>query len=251
MLRRDVLIAGMLVVLGSIAMTASAQPPGGPGGGVPGGGMFMIRGGGPGAMLLRIAEVQRELNLSSEQKQQIETLLADAVQKVRVSLGQVNFQDLQTLSEEERQKRFDEMRKNAEEATKGIDEKVGKILNEEQGKRLKQLQLQREGAMALNRPEVIQKLALTADQQAQIKQIQEAARPAGGPRFDPKQTDEERQTAVKKIREKREKAQKDCFAVLNDDQMLDWTKMCGKTFKFPERPAFPGRNRQNPPPKQP
>ena len=52
------------------------------------------------------------------------------------------------------------------------------------------------------------------------------------------------------MREQFEKAQKDCFAVLNDDQMLDWTNMCGKTFKFPERQRSGRGNRQGAPPAQ-
>lgn len=63
--------------------------------------------------------------------------------------------------------------------------------------------------------------------------------------FNRDQSDEERQTAMKKMRDQFEKAQKDSLAVLDDDQMLDWTNMCGKTFKFPEMQF--GRNRQGPP----
>ena len=46
------------------------------------------------------------------------------------------------------------------------------------------------------------------------------------------------------MREQFEKAQKESLAVLNDDQMLDWTNMCGKTFKFPERPGIRRGNRR-------
>ena len=74
MLRRNVFIAGVILVLGSIAVTASAQ---GPGGGMCGG----MRGGGSSAMLLGIPEVQKELNLNDDQKKQIDTLLAEAVRR--------------------------------------------------------------------------------------------------------------------------------------------------------------------------
>ena len=140
------------------------------------------------------------------------------------------------------------MRKKFEESGKEIDEKVGKILDAKQVERLHQLQLQREGAMALSRPDVIKKLNLSEEQQAKIKKIQEDARPTGRAGFDPNQSNEDRQAAFKKMREQFEKAQKDCFAVLNDDQMLDWTNMCGKTFKFPERQGFRRGNRQGTPP---
>ena len=210
----------------------------------------MFRGGGSASMLLGIEEVQKELNLSDDQKKQITTLMTDARAKVRASMGQVNFQDLQNLSADEREKRFSEMRKKFEESGKEIDEKVGKLLDTKQAERLHQLLLQREGAMALNRPEVIKKLDLSADQQAKIKKIQEDARPTGRPNFDPNQSAEDRQAAFKKMRDQFEKAQKDAFAVLSDDQMLDWTNMCGKTFKFPERQMRRG-NRPNQPAPQP
>ena len=67
-------------------------------------------------------------------------------------MGQFNFQDLQNLSDEERQKRFDELPKKGEELMKGVDEKVKSILDAKQVERLNQLSLQREGAMALTRP---------------------------------------------------------------------------------------------------
>ena len=139
------------------------------------------------------------------------------------------------------------MRKKFEEGGKEIDEKVGKLLEAKQVERLHQLQLQREGAMALSRPDVIKKLELSDEQQAKIKKIQEDARSAGRAGFDPNQSEEDRQAARKKMREQFEKAQKECFAVLSDDQMLDWTNMCGKTFKFPERQGFRRGNRQGPP----
>ena len=169
MLRRVVLIAGVVAVLGSVAATASAQ-------GFRGG----MSGRGAGAMLLAMPEVQKELNLNDDQAKQVNTLLTDTREKLQSSFGRINFQELQNLSDEERQQRFNEMRKKAEEVTKGIDEKINQILDAKQTQRLSQLQLQREGAMALARPEVAKKLNLTEEQQAKIKQIQEAAHPRGG-----------------------------------------------------------------------
>ena len=233
MLRRSVVITGIFVASASIAMTAAAQSN-------RGGMLFGRGGGGSGAMLLAIPEVQKELNLSDDQKKQIETLGQDVRAKVRASIGSVNFQELRNLSEEEREK----MRKKFEEATKGIDEQVSKVLESKQVERLHQLQLQREGAMALSRPDVIKKLDLSEEQQAKIKKILEEARPQGRSGFDPNQTEAERQAARTKMREQFEKVHKDCFAVLTDDQMLDWTNMCGKTFKFPERQGFGRGNRQ-------
>ena len=207
-----------------------------------------MRVGGSGAMLLTIPEVQKELNITADQKKQLETLGQGIRQKVQASMGQIDFQELRNLSAEEREKRFGEMRKKFEEATKGVDEQVAKVLDAKQVDRLHQLQLQRDGAMALTRPEVIKKLDLSEEQVAKIKKIQEAARPQGRAGFDRNQSDEDRQAARKKMREQTEKAHTECLAVLNDDQMLEWTNMCGKTFKFPERQGFGRGNRQRTPP---
>jgi Spy/CpxP family protein refolding chaperone len=246
MLRRDLIIAGALLVLGSMAVTATAQPPGGGGGLFGGGGLGRALG--SGAMLLGIPEVQTELSLTDDQKEKIQTINDDVRQKARDSFQGFNFQDLQNMSDEERQKQFDDIRKKAEEAAKGVDEKITGVLDGKQKERLKQLQLQREGALALNRPEVIKKLSLTEEQQANIKKIQKDAEPTNARQFfDPNQSPEDRQAAFKKMRDQMDKAQKDCLAVLTDDQMLDWTNMCGKTFKFPERQGFGNRRRGGPP----
>jgi hypothetical protein len=226
----------MLLILVSLAVAASAQGPFG-------------RGGGSSAMLLGIPEVQKELNLNDDQTKQITTLLTDAREKMRASFGQVNFQELQTLSADEREKRIGEMRKKFEESAKGIDEKLGTILEAKQAQRLKELQYQRDGANALTRDDVAKKIGLSPDQAAKIKKILEGARPAMGA-FGPNQSNEDRQAMFQKMRAQFEKAQKECFAVLNDDQMLDWTNLCGKTFKFPERQGFRGGNRPAPAPQQ-
>ena len=203
-------------------------------------------GGGSGAILLGIAEVQKELNLSEDQKKQVESLLRDARDKV---MGQVNLRDLRDLSQEEREKRFGELRKKFETLGKEVDEKLANILDAKQIERLHQLQLQRDGATALARPDVAKKLGLSEEQQARIKKIQGDAR-SGMPAFDPNQSDEERRAAFNKMRERFEKAQKDAFTVLDDDQMLDWTNMCGKTFKFPERQGRRGNRPNTPPPQE-
>jgi hypothetical protein len=191
-------------------------------------------------MLLPIAEVQKELKLSEDQKRQIETLTAEVREKAMASFGGINFQELQNLSQDEREKRMGEVRKKIEAISKEVDEKISKTLDDKQLERLKQLQLQRDGAMALNRPEVIKKLGLSNEQQAKIKKIQEDARPKDFPRFDRNQSSEDRRAAIQKMREQSDKVQKDVFGVLTDDQMLEWTEMCGKPFKFPAGGFGPG-----------
>src|SRR5262245_41394161 len=127
-------VAGGLVVLliGTMAVT---QPPRGPGGGVRGPGF-----GGPAGLglagLLGIPEVRKELGTSEEQNKQIDDLSGELQEQLRASFGNLDFQQLQQLSEEERQKRFAESRKKSEEATQKADEKIGKVLDAKQLARL-------------------------------------------------------------------------------------------------------------------
>ena len=87
----------------------------------------------------------------------------------------IDFQAIRDMSEEERNKKFAELRTKGEEVGKQIDAKVEKALDATQMKRLKQLQIQFEAAAAFTRPEVVAKLALTEDQKTQIKKIQDDA----------------------------------------------------------------------------
>src|ERR1700722_17315893 len=104
---RRFFIGALLLAVASYANLSMAQGPGGPGGmfGGPGGG----RAGG--AMLLGIPEVQKELNLTDDQKAAIKTegdSIRAEFQKMREGFDPST---LDSMSEEERTKKFDEMRK--------------------------------------------------------------------------------------------------------------------------------------------
>ena len=101
-------------------------------------------------------------------------------------------------------------------------------------KRLNQLQIQRKGAAAFTRPEVVAKLALTDDQKEKIKKVQDDARTQGHGAFNRNASATERQAAIAKMQESRAKVLKDVLAVLNDDQLMSWTELTGKEFKFPQ-----------------
>ena len=157
MVRRSLFVAGMVLALGSIAVTASAQPGGGGGMGGMLGGLF---GGGAGAtvsnlMLLRMPEVQTELSLTADQQTQLNSLIRESTQKLRDSFSDINFQDLANATQEERQKMMTDIRKKVEDGSKGLDDKVGTILNATQSKRLHELMLQRLGAAALVLPDTV------------------------------------------------------------------------------------------------
>lgn len=238
MFRSKSLFAAITVLLMVSVSSAQEQPrgPRGGGRGGPFGGMFMSPVG-----LLRMPEVQKELNLGEEQIKEVDA----ALEQIGPGRGGFNFQELQNLSEEDRQKRMEEMRAKAEEATKAAEEKMNKILKPEQLARLKQLNLQRQGAMALSRPDIAKDLGLTESQQEKLRGIQASARPAGGGGRNQNLSDEERQKLFAEMRERQEKAQADMLAVLTDEQKTKFAELKGKEFTFPQfgGPGGPGGNR--------
>ncbi|MCO5296631.1 MAG: hypothetical protein M9921_07225 [Fimbriimonadaceae bacterium] len=139
------------------------------------------------------------------------------------------------------------MRQRAEEQ----DAKVKAILNDGQYKRYHELDLQLQGARALNRPDVADKVGLSETQRDQIREIQQTAMQGmrgqfggNGQRPDPQQ-----------MRAQMEKMQKEIdakiLAVLNGQQKSKWQSMLGKAFKFDDAggpPPPPGGFGGPPPP---
>jgi len=187
-------------------------------------------------MLLRMPAVQKEIELSDDQKTDVSDLQSKMQEQMRTAFG--DFRQMQDLSEEERAQRFADARKKAEQANKQSDEQVAKILDAKQLERLKQLQLQREGVQALVRAEVVAKLKLSDDQQTQIKKTIDDSRRRRPGGFNPNQTDDERRAAFAKMQQQREATLKSALAVLDDDQLLQWSTLVGKEFKFPQGPGF-------------
>lgn len=246
MLRFKGLLALSLIVL-MVSAAAAQEERGRRRGGFGGGGFGGPFGGfNSPAALAGMPQVQEEIKVSEEQKKQIDEGLAEL-------RGGFNFQELQGLSAEDREKRMEEIRKKAETAGKAFEEKMNKILKPEQLTRLKELSLQRQGAMALLRPDIAKDLGLTEDQRKKMQGILESSRPSGRPNFQDL-SQEERQKLMTESREKQEKAQAELLAVLTDEQKAKYAELKGKEFKFPE-PRFGGfgggnRERRRPPTKQ-
>jgi hypothetical protein len=236
MLRRSLLVVGVVLVAASVATVASAQPGGGGGfGGGMGMGMGMMGGGmmGGGAtsvvQLLGMPTVQTELKLTDEQKTKVTEVQDSMRTKMQEAMSGIDFQGMMNMSPEERTKAQADMRKKTEPVTKDADEQAIKVLTPEQVDRVKQLQLQREGAAALSREEVAKKLGLKDDQIEKIKKLQETL--SQPPQFDP---NGDMQAQMQKMRDDRAKAQKDILAVLTEEQTTKWKEMQGKEFTFPQ-----------------
>src|SRR5438067_1072306 len=127
--------------------------------------------GGPG-MLLSNKGVQKELKVTDEQAQKLDSLAADLREKMQ---GQ--FQSLQRLSKEDRREKMQELNRktNAE-----VKTTLTGILKPDQIKRFEQIQLQASGPDAFANPDIQSKLNLTADQKDKIRGIMDEYRSQAG-----------------------------------------------------------------------
>ena len=83
---------------------------------------------------------------------------------------------------------------------------LGRVLDKNQVKRLKEIQLQMEGPFAVLRPDVAEKLELGEDQVAQIQEIRNESNQA--PKYDGRQSPDVRGSAEKP--ERRQPARSEC-----------------------------------------
>lgn len=190
--------------------------------------------GGPG-MLMMMPEVRAELKLDAAQAE-----LVTALQEEMRTKAQAAFQDFQSLSPEERQKRFAAF--SAE-----YNKEIAKILDPKQMARLKQLEIQRDGNRALGRPEVADQLKLTADQRSRIAAALQSEREAMRAAFQGfgngggnGMSDTDREAARAKFQEVRTGTDTKLSQVLTDAQKQQFKSMQGAAFTFPQRRGFGG-----------
>ena len=141
---KSVLVLGLAALLAGPALAQRGQGRGGFGGG----GGF----GGPGFLLMN-PSVQKELKLSDDQVKKI----TETTESIR-DKHRDEFEALGKLEGDERREKSDELRKKVSDETQKA---LAEILKPEQSKRLKEIQLQQEGARAFNDPEVQKALNLT------------------------------------------------------------------------------------------
>lgn len=215
----------------TVATTAWAQQPqgrrpggflGGPGG--PGGGS------GDWVQLLGSEQVQKELELVDEQKDGIRKVADEARERMREGFS--GFQGLRDLSEEERNKRFAEMREKAETMAKETRKKLEEVLLPHQVERLQQISLQVRGAAALTDPEVAGKLGLSDDQKQQLQKAQEENREKMRGMFQGGGQGGSGEDAQRRFAEAREAAAASYLAVLTAEQKEQFEKLKGEKFEL-------------------
>jgi Spy/CpxP family protein refolding chaperone len=201
---------------------AGGPPPGGPPFGGPGGP------GGPGgffgggiAGLVQMPEVQREVELTDDQKTELGKLRNEIRDQIRNQM-QDSFNGMRDLSDEERQARIDQIRTQMDTIRKDVEAKLQKVLLPNQFDRLKQIDLQsrvqREGAAALTSGELADQLGLTDEQREQLQQKSE-------------QVQQDLQT---KIRQARLDARNQLLDVLTAEQRAKLETLMGAKFDLPE-----------------
>lgn len=120
-----------------------------------------------------------------------------------------------------------------------MDAKIKAILNDAQYARYQELTLQLRGAEAMTEKKVADRVGLSEDQRKQIRIVLEENRPTpprqgqGGERPDFEQMRKQMEARKKLINDK-------ILAVLSSEQKATWTKMLGKAFTF-QQPAPPNR----------
>ena len=166
-------------------------------------------------------QVQEELKMTDDQKASLEGL--------REAQGDL-FRGLRDLTEEERQKKFQDLAKQSKET-------VEKTLNKMQQARLHQIELQQTSrfglAGVLLGEEVVKGLKITEEQKKKVNEITEETAAA---REDLTAAVEEglidRTELRGMIRELGSKETEDVMAVLSETQKKQWTAMLGKPFEM-------------------
>lgn len=184
-------------------------------------------------MLAANEAVQKDLGLKPDQADKLKDLAGDVREEMQSELAGagIDFQGLQDLSREERQKRMAEIQTKMAEVNKKINAKfmpkLNEILDKGQQTRLHEIALQAAGPAALEQADVVKALAITSDQQEKLKKLntemgekRTALFTAGGDR-------EERMAKAAAIaKEHGEKANE----ILTKDQMAKFEQMKGKPF---------------------
>ena len=217
-----------LMALAVAAGSVGAQEEGGRRGrGGFGRGGFGGPGGGFGSELglLNIEQVQKEIELVDDQKEQVRKLNEEQQTAMREAFA--GFRD---LSEDERRKRGEELRGKMEAQQKEVRAKLDEILLPHQSERLKQISIQVRGTSALADPAVAEELGLTEDQKQKIRQVGEEMRASfqGG----------NREGGRERFEAMRKEAEEKTLAVLTAEQKTKLEQMKGEAFELDRSQLF-------------
>jgi hypothetical protein len=235
MLRHWIASALMVSVVTTAAQAQPqrGQPQRGQRGGQFGFGGIRISGDGL-VFLASVSEIQKELSVTAEQKELLDALSADLRDQTRGLFrggpgggqgggGQGNQGPGQ--GQPGTNNGLEQFQARMQNIVRRVDELLTTVLEPEQIQRLKQLQLQREGIRALDRPEFVKSLNLTEEQLEQIKKLRGQPAPGRGAENNP---------SAQPADAPRESVESQVLAVLTEEQKEAWNTQKGKPFEFPE-----------------
>jgi len=215
-----------LVCAGLLASVSFAQPPGGGRGGMMGGGNLVA--------LAKAKDVAADLKLSEDQVKKLEDL--------DKKLGEKRRSAMQDAAGDR-----EAMQTAMQEIAKDTEKGLGEVVNADQLKRLKQLQLQssmKNGGLmaALGNPDVVKGLKLNEEQQEQLKGFRDDMMSTMREMF---QGGGDQAEMRKKMTEYRASLDKKVAKLLTEDQNKALKEMQGAEFKgqFPAPPAM-GRGKK-------
>lgn len=232
-------VLATLVAAFLLTASADAQPgrggPGGPGG--PGGRGGFGGGGGAGLLrLLRVEEVQKEIELLPDQLEACEKL-EESLRPERGGGDRPNFRE---MSEADREKFMEQMRKEGAERAVKERQELGKILLPPQMERLQEVAIQNMGLRALANPEVAAKLKLSDKQKTKLQEVQESSMEQMREQMRAAFQGGNREGMRERFQEMQKKVEADCMAVLSKEQKKAYEELKGEPFEMPQ-PSFGGR----------
>jgi len=182
--------------------------------------------------LLKNADVQKDLNITDEQKTTLSKFTEDMQAEVRKQL-----EGLKDLSQEDRRAKLAEMRSKLGDREKEVQTKLEEVLNTSQRDRLAQIELQAELAShrieVFSKKEVAEGLEITDEQKQKLTELRESiskemreARGQGGQGGPP--SDDVRAKMKKLGEETMDKAKE----ILTSEQREKLEKMAGKKVDF-------------------
>lgn len=178
-----------------------------------------------GSFLVYRDKVQDDLKLTSEQKEKLEGHLKD-----RLPDFMKFFEGLGEKKADEREKELKAFRQTAQEKLAPV---LKDTLKADQTKRLRQLELQQEGALALwESPEVGNELKITAEQRKQFMAIVQELQKKVGPLIKEAQSGGNAEEIGPKVMKIRKEAEGKLEALLTDAQKKQWQEMLGKPLKL-------------------
>lgn len=186
--------------------------------------------------------VQKELGIGADLAAKLASLRDDyraAIQKEYQTAG-IDFQSFQNLSADERQKVTAKMTEINTKLNEEFTPQLAKLLSADQMGRLKQIQIQAQGATALTtNPEVAQALNLSEEQRRKLNDLQAEFARRQRDLF----TSGDPQERFAKLRELNRERDAKLLEVLTDEQKQKFTALKGDPFDVSQL-GFGGRGRR-------